>query len=290
MKIFKRSFIMKKALTLVLSLVMVFTLGACGDNSSGSPSSTSGTAPQSSVVSDNSSTPDISSSSQSDESEDAAGEGIVNESAPEDTSTEDSTASSVPNIEPTTNASNASSGTNILVAYFTVPESDGVDAVARASRVVVDGKVVGNTQFIAGVIQDAVGGDLFEIKTVEEYPVRPALMDLAANEQRQNARPELSTKIENLANYDVIFLGYPNWNADLPQPLYTFLEQYDFSGKTIIPFCPHGGSGFSNTISTISKLQPNATVVTNGFSVSRESVPISANDVTAWVQGLNITQ
>lgn len=113
-------------------------------------------------------------------------------------------------------------------------------------------------------------------------------MDLADNEQRQNARPELSTKIENLDQYNVIFLDYPNWNADLPQPLYTFLESYDFSGKTIVPFCPHGGSGFSNTISTISKLQPNANVIKDGFAVSRGNVPNSANDVISWIQGLGM--
>jgi len=177
---------------------------------------------------------------------------------------------------------------NILIAYFTVPEADGVDAVARASRVVVDSEVLGNTQFIAGIIQRAAGGDLFAIKTVQEYPTRPELMDLAANEKRQNARPELSTQIDNLDDYDVIFLGYPNWNADLPMPLYTFLETYDFSGKTIIPFCPHGGSGFSSTIRTIAKLQPNATVITDGFAVSRESVAGAENDVISWVQGLNL--
>ena len=177
---------------------------------------------------------------------------------------------------------------NILIAYFTVPEADGVDAVARASRVVVDSEVLGNTQFIAGMIQRAAGGDLFAIKTVQEYPTRPELMDLAANEKRQNARPELSTQIDNLDDYDVIFLGYPNWNADLPMPLYTFLETYDFSGKTIIPFCPHGGSGFSNTIRTIAGLQQNAAVITNGFAVSRESVASAENDVINWVQGLNL--
>jgi len=71
-------------------------------------------------------------------------------------------------------------------------------------------------------------------------------------------------------------------------PLYTFLETYDFSGKTIIPFCPHGGSGFSSTIRTIAKLQPNATVITDGFAVSRESVAGAENDVISWVQGLNL--
>lgn len=110
---------------------------------------------------------------------------------------------------------------------------------------VVDGEVLGNNQYIAQLIQQEVGGDLFRIETVQEYPgSHEPLLEFAYNELSENARPELATQIENLDSYSVIFLGYPNWNADLPMPLYTFLEQYDFSGKTIIPFTTHGGSGF----------------------------------------------
>ncbi|GFI45150.1 hypothetical protein IMSAGC019_00460 [Lachnospiraceae bacterium] len=72
---------------------------------------------------------------------------------------------------------------------------------------------------------------------------------------------------------------YPNWNADLPMPLYTFFEEYDFSGKTIIPFVTHGGSGFSGTIRTIQELEPDATVVEAGLSVSRNSVANAQDDV-----------
>ena len=97
-----------------------------------------------------------------------------------------------------------------------------------------------------------------------------------------------ATQIENLDSYDVIFLGYPNWNADLPMPLYTFLESYDLSGKTIIPFTTHGGSGFSRTIQTIRDLQPNATVEENGLSISRNSVPEAESDVTEWISGLGL--
>ena len=86
----------------------------------------------------------------------------------------------------------------------------------------------------------------------------------------------------------MIFLGYPNWNADLPMPLYTFLESYDFAGKTIVPFVPHGGSGFSRTISTIQSLQPEATVREDGFSVSRGNVANAAQDAMDWASGLNM--
>ena len=84
----------------------------------------------------------------------------------------------------------------------------------------------------------------------------------------------------------MIFLGYPNWWGDMPQALYTFLEEYDFSGKTIIPFTTHGGSGFSRTISTIAELQPGANVVEQGLSISRNSVTDAQSDVENWVAGL----
>lgn len=185
----------------------------------------------------------------------------------------------------------SASGGNILIAYFSVPETDGVDTVAGASRVVVDGEVLGNNQYIAQLIQGETGGDLFRIETVQEYPgSHDPLLEFAYNELMENARPELATQIENPDRYDVIFLGYPNWNADLPMPLYTFLESYDFSGKTIIPFTTHGGSGFSRTIQTIQELQPNATVVEDGLSISRNSVAEAQSDVTDWVSGLDLAQ
>ncbi len=180
---------------------------------------------------------------------------------------------------------------NILIAYFTVPETDDVDAVASASRVVDDGEVVGNVEFIAQTIQEETGGDLFMIETVQQYPgTHQELLEFAAAEMERNDRPELSTHIDNLDDYDVIFLGFPIWNADLPMPMYTFLEEYDLSGKTIIPFTAHGGSGFAGTISTIARLQPEAAVETDGFSVSRNSVSEATDDIITWVQALGYAQ
>ncbi len=120
----------------------------------------------------------------------------------------------------------------------------GVDTVSGASRVVVDGKVLGNNQYLAQLLQGETGGDLFPIETVQTYPGdHDALLDFAYQERSDGARPALATPLENLDQYDVIFLGYPNWNSDLPMPLYTFLETYDFSGKTILPFTAHGEAG-----------------------------------------------
>lgn len=176
---------------------------------------------------------------------------------------------------------------NILIAYFTVPETDGVDAVASASRVVTADGLMGNTQFIATEIQKNLGGDLFAIETEQEYPgTHDKLLDFAYNEKSDNDRPKLATHIDNLDDYDYIFVGYPNWNADLPMPLYSFFEEYDFSGKTIIPFVTHGGSGFSGTINTIKKLEPDATVIESGLSISRNNVSKAQSDIKQWTDSL----
>lgn len=176
---------------------------------------------------------------------------------------------------------------DILITYFTVPETDGVDTVSGASRVATKDDVQGNTEFIANEIQKNLGGDLFEIKTVKKYPeTHNSLLEDAYKEKSDDARPKLATKIENLDQYDYIFIGYPNWNSDLPMPLYTFLEQYDFSGKTIIPFVTHGGSGFSDTIETIKELEPKADVVESGLSISRDDVADAQDEVKTWINAL----
>lgn len=178
---------------------------------------------------------------------------------------------------------------NILIAYFSVPENvdtDGIDANSGASIVVKNKDVLGNMQYMAMTIQEAIGGELFRIETTEEYPLEhETLVNQAKEEQNEDARPELATHIENMEQYDIIFLGYPNWWGDMPQPLYTFLEEYDFSGKTIIPFNSHGGSGFSNTIEEIKKLQPNATVRDDGLSISRNDVADSGQEIADWAKG-----
>lgn len=211
------------------------------------------------------------------------------ESAPSPSSSSAASSAEQSASDAASQAEGAAAEGNVLIAYFSVPETDGVDAVAGASRVVVNGEVLGNSQYIAQLIQQEAGGDLFRIETVQEYPgSHDPLLEFAYNEKAENARPELASQIENPDSYDVIFLGYPNWNADLPMPLYTFLEEYDFSGKTIIPFTTHGGSGFSRTIQTIQELQSEASVVENGLSISRNDAADAQEDVSDWVAGLGI--
>lgn len=186
----------------------------------------------------------------------------------------------------------AAEGGKTLIAYFTVPEdadTSGVDAIAGASIVMKDGEVLGNTEYVAQIIRDTVGGDLFRIETVDTYPLdHEPLVDQAADEQDENARPALKTQIEDPGQYDTIILGYPNWWSDMPQPLYTFLETYDFSGKTIIPFVTHGGSGFSGTQATIAALQPGAVVSDNALSLSRNDVAEAETEIRQWAGSLGL--
>lgn len=182
--------------------------------------------------------------------------------------------------------------TNVLIAYFTVPEdvnTSGNDAVAGASIVVKNSEKMGNTEYVAKLVQEVTGGDLFQIETKDAYPLEhDTLVDQAADEQDNNLRPELSSHIDDFEKYDTVILGYPNWWADLPMPVYSFLEEYDFGTKTIIPFVTHGGSGFSSTVNTISSLQPDASISSNMLSLSRQNVAGGEEEVKEWAESLGL--
>lgn len=171
-----------------------------------------------------------------------------------------------------------------LVVYFSMP--DNVDD----STVVIDGETLGNTQYMAYVIQETVGADIFRIEPETPYPTdHDELVDLASEEQNNNARPAIKNTIENFDTYENIFVGYPNWWGDMPMILYSFFDEYDFSGKTIIPFNTHGGSGFSDTISTIKELEPNAEVL-DGKSISRNVIQDAEQEIIDWVKSLGFGQ
>lgn len=126
---------------------------------------------------------------------------------------------------------------------------------------------VGNTEIMARKIQEIVGGDLFHIENTEPYPSdHTELIEAAKQELQRNARPELSAHVEIMEEYDILFLGYPNWWGTMPMAVRTFLESYDFVGKTIIPFCTHEGSGMGHSVTDIRQLCPGATV-TEGIAV-----------------------
>lgn len=180
----------------------------------------------------------------------------------------------------------------ILIVYFSrvgvTPYPDEVDAVTSASIVLQDQERLGNTEVIAKMIQQATGGEIRQLITAESYPVEyRKTTDVAKQEQNDQARPVLTSHVENLEDYDLIFLGYPNWWGTLPMAMFTFLEEYDFSGKTIIPFCTHDGSGLGKGPADIAVLCPDAAVKT-GFAVRGSKVADAGADVEAWLREIGI--
>lgn len=181
---------------------------------------------------------------------------------------------------------------NILVAYFTYGENaklpDGVDASSSASIQAWDGDTTGNTGLAAHWISDAAGGDLFSIQTEEKYPGDyDDTVDQGQEEQSENARPKLSSHVDHMDQYDVVFLGYPNWWGDMPMAVYSFLDEYDLSGKTVIPFVTSGGSGFSDTVSAIKEEEPDADVQ-EGLELSDSETADSEDEVKSWVESLGV--
>jgi flavodoxin len=155
----------------------------------------------------------------------------------------------------------------------------------------------GNAKALAGQIARETSGDLFEIKTVRTYSdTYNECIKEAKQEQNSNARPALSGTVSNMAQYDTVFLCYPNWWGTLPMGVFTFLEAYDFSGKTIYPLITHGGSRFGRSLDDIRKLCPQA-VLGEGIDISafdtnpKDSTRVTApnRDVTSWLRKVGIT-
>lgn len=142
---------------------------------------------------------------------------------------------------------------------------------------------VGNTEVVAKKIQELTGSDLFEIDTVKSYPEDyTETTEVARTEKRQNARPELTGAVNNMDSYDVIYLGYPNWWGTFPMAVFTFLESYDFSGKTIVPYCTHEGSGLGSSERDIRKLCPDAKMLP-GLAIRGGSVKSADSSLKSWI-------
>ena len=201
-------------------------------------------------------------------------------------------AESVEPQETTASTEPAASGSKVLVVWFSrvgvTPFEDGVDAESSASINVRDGELVGNMQYLAEFVAEETGGDLFQIVTEKEYLVAYRdTTDLAKEEQNNDERPALSSHVEDMDQYDVIFLGYPNWWGTLPQAVMTFLEEYDFNGKTIVPFCSHGGSRLGRGPQDIAALCPGAELL-DGLAVRDSAVSGAQADVQEWLESLKL--
>lgn len=164
-----------------------------------------------------------------------------------------------------------------LVVYFSRAENivfdENVDAVTSASiNLDESNNPIGNLRILAEYISEETGAEIFSIRTVETYPTAyKDTTDLATEEKDKNARPELVSHIDDMEDYDVIYLGYPNWWGTLPMPVASFLEEYDFAGKTIIPFASHEGSGLGSGVSMIKELCPDSAVL-DGFAIKGSEV------------------
>ena len=220
---------MKKILSILLSMTLVFSLAACSGG--GATSSEGGTSEPSSQTPSESEAPS-------------------NSETPEESA------------EPT----EETGGT--LIAYFSWS---------------------GNTEQMAQMIQTETGGDLFEIEPATPYTDDyNTLLDVAQQEQANNARPELASQVENWDSYDVVFVGYPDWWSDAPMLIYSFLEAYDWEGKTLVPFCTSGGSGFGRSLDKLPDSAPGANIL-EGLHVSGSRVDGSSEEIAAWIGGLNLT-
>ena len=168
----------------------------------------------------------------------------------------------------------------ILIAYF-----------SRNGKNYVGGNImdlpVGNTEVAAKIIEKLTDGEIFKIDPIRKYaPDYNTCTDEAKDELRRNARPELKSYLDSLDSYDTIILGYPNWWGTMPMPVWTLLEKYDFSGKTILPLCTHEGSGMGRSESDIKKLCP-AARVEKGLAIRGSRVKNAENDIAAWLNKLN---
>ena len=218
---------MKKLVPFILSLVLVFSLSACGNTEQ---------------QTERTFAPQESESSLYTEGSDQDTEETVPANTESDLASEEQ---------------GESAGTDILIAYFSrADENFGVGVIDK-----------GNTEIIAEMIAEETGGELFHIERSTPYPADyDECTDEAKKEQEENARPELASELESIEAYNTIFIGFPIWWRDMPMAVYTFLESHDFSGKTIIPFCTHAGSGLSSTVSSIQDTCPDATVL-EGFAI-----------------------
>lgn len=183
------------------------------------------------------------------------------------------------------NNQNESQDTNETVSNES--KTDDINIENMGNTLILYFSMSGNTETVANYIHEEIGGDIVKLETVQTYPEDyDELVDYAREEQRDNARPELETAIENIEQYDTIFLGYPNWWGDMPMPIYSFLDQYDLSNKTIAPFITHGGSGLSGTSANIANEEPDA-VVTEGLAINGDDVDDCQDEVNEWLDELN---
>lgn len=165
---------------------------------------------------------------------------------------------------------------NKLIAFYSRADENYVSGMIKTLD-------IGNTEIAAGIIQELTGAKLFKIEQLQPYSSNyNECIAQAQEDQRRNARPELKAYPKTLDDYDVIYLGYPNYWSTMPMAVFTFLEHFDFKGKTIKPFCTHEGSGMGGSAADIKRLCPGANVE-KGIAIRGGSVQRSKKDIENWV-------
>lgn len=184
-------------------------------------------------------------------------------------------------------------GSSILIAYFTLGHNaeypDGVDATTSASLVLDGEEMVGTTEYVARMIQENVGGDLHSIETAEPYSTDfDAVVDQNHEEMNAGTLPELVASDLDVSGYDTVFIGYPVWATNAPQAIFSFLSQYDLSGKTVIPFCTHDGYGAGSSYNDIAEAIDGETAVLDGLAIEAPDVPAAGNTVAGWLNEIGV--
>jgi len=182
-----------------------------------------------------------------------------------------------------------------LVAGMAAPALLGLGAAQAAGQALGGRKALvvyysrtGNTQNMAEVIQAATGADLVRIETVNPYPAEYRATTKQAREELDTGyKPPLTTKVEAMSSYDVVFVGSPCWWGTIGTPVISFLSGYDFTGKTVVPFMTHKGSGLGRTMSHVRELCPGATVQ-QGLAIWDGQVGSSKTEIVAWLKGLGL--
>lgn len=172
-----------------------------------------------------------------------------------------------------------------LSHYDSIGDRDNyedADVISSASVV-----APGNTAKMAQWIQEYTGGNLFSIQVNDSYPDNyDECMDRAADEKAENARPELATHLDSLDDYDVVFLGFPNWWSTTPMAVLSFVEEYDFSGKTVVPFCAHGTGGIAASVRDLTADLPDSVTVLEPLGVYRADINQAQETVDNWLKEL----
>ena len=164
-----------------------------------------------------------------------------------------------------------------LIAYYSRADENYVSGTLKMLE-------VGNTELAAKIIKEITGADIFKIEQAEPYSKSyNACIEQAKKDQHNNARPILTDYPTSIDEYDVIYLGYPNYWSTMPMAVFSFLEHFDFSGKIIRPFCTHEGSGMGRSVSDIKSLLPN-TRVEGGLSIYGSRVEKSKNEIERWLK------